>query len=215
MKSIHCYFEIITDSHGVRWRVQDSHSVRWRVRARTGADGSLPCYSVQVFVSLFRSVDSLRHARGSGGVLIRVVEAYTALASPIKFPGCGGFFSYVAPVKFPEHGGSYRSMAAGFCTLIGSGLLDEFLVGGRWKLSGVKAVLGGLAVEVKKVRSLSAPVWRGESVGDSPVVVEMEMMVRITRRRPTSVFLSWAYGLRCLDFGPSRPFNVVGLRPFR
>ena len=68
---------------------------------------------------------------------------------------------------------------------------------------------------MKKVRSLSAPVWRGESVGDSPVVVEMEMMVRIARRRPTSVFLSWAYGLRCLDFGPSKPFNVVGLRPFR
>ncbi|CAN6881370.1 unnamed protein product [Brassica oleracea] len=34
--------------------------------ARTGAVGSLPCYSAQVFVSLFRSVDSLRHARGSG-----------------------------------------------------------------------------------------------------------------------------------------------------
>ena len=68
---------------------------------------------------------------------------------------------------------------------------------------------------MKKVRSLSAPVWRGESVGDSPVVIEMEMMVRIARRRPTSVFLSWAYGLRCLDFGPSRPFNVFGLRPFR
>nr|VDD09838.1 unnamed protein product [Brassica oleracea] len=34
----------------------------------------------------------------SSGVLIRVVEAYTALASPIKFPGCGGFFSSVAPV---------------------------------------------------------------------------------------------------------------------
>ncbi|CAF2006796.1 unnamed protein product [Brassica oleracea var. botrytis] len=49
-----------------RESVQDSHGVRWRVRARTGVDGSLPCYSVQVFVSLFRSVDSLRHARGSG-----------------------------------------------------------------------------------------------------------------------------------------------------
>ncbi|KAF2557968.1 hypothetical protein F2Q68_00018122 [Brassica cretica] len=45
------------------------------------------------------------------------LEAYTALASPIKLPGCGGFFSYVAPVKLPERGGSYRSMAAGFCTL--------------------------------------------------------------------------------------------------
>ncbi|CAN6901177.1 unnamed protein product [Brassica oleracea] len=49
-----------------RESVQDSHGVRWRVRARTGAVGSLPCYSAQVFVSLFRSVDSLRHARGSG-----------------------------------------------------------------------------------------------------------------------------------------------------
>ncbi|KAL0761632.1 hypothetical protein Bca101_077782 [Brassica carinata] len=45
------------------------------------------------------------------------LEAYTALASPIKFPGCGGFFSSVAPFKFPERGCSYRSMAAGFCTL--------------------------------------------------------------------------------------------------
>ncbi|CAN6807103.1 unnamed protein product, partial [Brassica oleracea] len=51
-----------------RESVQDSHGVRWRVRARTGAVGSLPCYSAQVFVSLFRSVDSLRHARGSGGL---------------------------------------------------------------------------------------------------------------------------------------------------
>ncbi|CAG7896794.1 unnamed protein product, partial [Brassica rapa] len=49
------------------------------------------------------------------GVLIRVIEAYTALASPIKFPGCGGFLSFVAPVKSPERGGSYRSIAAGFC----------------------------------------------------------------------------------------------------
>ncbi|CAN7068373.1 unnamed protein product, partial [Brassica oleracea var. botrytis] len=102
-----------------RERSQDSHGVRWRVRARTGADGFLPCYSVQVLVSLFRSVASLRHARRSGlglctekigslqifffwirgeergdkivsGVLIRDVEAYTALASPIKLPGCGG-----------------------------------------------------------------------------------------------------------------------------
>ncbi|KAF3486866.1 hypothetical protein F2Q69_00054089 [Brassica cretica] len=63
-------------------------------------------------------------------VLIRVVEAYTALASPIKFPDRGGFFSSVVTVKSPERGGSYRSIAAGFCPLI--------LVGGRWKLSGVK-----------------------------------------------------------------------------
>ncbi|WZZ84102.1 hypothetical protein YC2023_104674 [Brassica napus] len=52
------------------------------------------------------------------GVLIRDVEAYTALASPIKLPGCGGSFSYVAPIMFPERGGSYRSMASGFCFLI-------------------------------------------------------------------------------------------------
>ncbi|KAG5414328.1 hypothetical protein IGI04_001895 [Brassica rapa subsp. trilocularis] len=94
--------------------------------------------------------------------MIRVVEAYTALASPIKFPGCGSFFSSVAPVKSPEHGGSYRSSDAGFCPL---------------------------------VRSLRAPVWRGESMGDSPAVVETKMRVRIARRRPTSVSLSWVYGL--------------------
>ncbi|CAF1924284.1 unnamed protein product, partial [Brassica napus] len=74
------------------------------------------------------------------------LEAYTALASPIKLQGCGGFFSSVAPVKLPERGSSYRSMAAGFCTLSsllgqdGSSLLDEFIVGGRWKISGVKVV---------------------------------------------------------------------------
>ena len=68
---------------------------------------------------------------------------------------------------------------------------------------------------MKKVRSLRAPVWRGESMGDSPAVVETKMRVRIARRRSTSVSLSWVYGLRCLDFGPSSPFNVSGLRPFR
>ncbi|CAF1972534.1 unnamed protein product [Brassica napus] len=59
-------------------------------------------------------------------VLIRVVEAYTALASPIKFPDRGGFFSSVVTVKSPERGGSYRSIAAGFCPLNGPGR-----VGGR------------------------------------------------------------------------------------
>ncbi|CAN7112555.1 unnamed protein product, partial [Brassica rapa subsp. narinosa] len=49
-----------------RERVQGSHGVRWRVRARTGAVGSLLCSSAYVFVWLFRSGDSLRHARGSG-----------------------------------------------------------------------------------------------------------------------------------------------------
>ncbi|WZZ06491.1 hypothetical protein YC2023_092412 [Brassica napus] len=41
----------------------------------------------------------------SSRFLFRVVEAYTALTSPIKFTGCGGFFSSVAPFKFPERGG--------------------------------------------------------------------------------------------------------------
>ncbi|CAN6840767.1 unnamed protein product, partial [Brassica oleracea] len=51
--------------------------------ARTGTDGSLPCYSVQVFVSLVRSVDSLRHAHGSGlGFCFRKTSVLCNSSSP-------------------------------------------------------------------------------------------------------------------------------------
>ncbi|CAG7902253.1 unnamed protein product, partial [Brassica rapa] len=59
------------------------------------------------------------------------LEASTALASPLKFPGCGGSFSSVASAKLPERGGSYSSIVAGFWSpgsilgFIGSGLVDE------------------------------------------------------------------------------------------
>ncbi|WZZ16405.1 hypothetical protein YC2023_109494 [Brassica napus] len=36
--------------------------------------------------------------------LFRDVEAPPALASPLKIPGCRGFFGSVAPVKFPDRG---------------------------------------------------------------------------------------------------------------
>ncbi|CAN7013116.1 unnamed protein product [Brassica oleracea var. botrytis] len=45
------------------------------------------------------------------------LEASTALASPLKFPGCGGFFSSVASTKLPELGGSYSFIVAGFWSL--------------------------------------------------------------------------------------------------
>lgn len=44
----------------------------------------------------------------------RDVEAPIALASPLSFPGCGGFVSPAAPAKLPEHGGSDSSIVAGF-----------------------------------------------------------------------------------------------------
>ncbi|CAN7102140.1 unnamed protein product [Brassica rapa subsp. narinosa] len=49
--------------------------------------------------------------------LFRDVEAPIALASPIKFLGCGGFFSSVASAKLPERGDSYSSIVAGFWPL--------------------------------------------------------------------------------------------------
>ncbi|KAH0864918.1 hypothetical protein HID58_082129, partial [Brassica napus] len=51
----------------------------------------------------------------------RDVEVPIALASPLKFPGCGGFVSSAAPAKLPERGGSDNSIVA-----VGSGLLVEF-----------------------------------------------------------------------------------------
>uniref|UniRef100_A0A0D3DDL7 Uncharacterized protein n=1 Tax=Brassica oleracea var. oleracea TaxID=109376 RepID=A0A0D3DDL7_BRAOL len=42
------------------------------------------------------------------------LEASTALASPSKFPGYGGFFSSVASAKLPEREGSYSFIVAGF-----------------------------------------------------------------------------------------------------
>ncbi|CAG7885901.1 unnamed protein product, partial [Brassica rapa] len=74
------------------------------------------------------------------------LEASTALASPLKFPGCGGFFSSVASAKLPERGGSYSFIVAGFWSLssfIGFSLFSFLLcslalVGGRWRTSGGK-----------------------------------------------------------------------------
>ncbi|KAF3572907.1 hypothetical protein F2Q69_00062525 [Brassica cretica] len=122
-----------------------------------GASERLPAPMVPFFVLpfmsscvLLRSVDSLR--------LRADLEASTALASPLKFPGCGGSFSSVAPAKLPERGGSYSSIAR----------------------------LGGLAVAVKKMRSQRVPVWIGELVDDSPVVVEEEMVRFAMEGGPTS-----------------------------
>ncbi|CAG7881292.1 unnamed protein product, partial [Brassica rapa] len=96
-----------------RVRVEVRHGVRWCVRARTGADGPLLCCSVQVFESVVRSDDSLRHARGSGlgfcfrksSVLCNSSSSGSAarredsqiVISAVFDPGCRGLHSsYIA-----------------------------------------------------------------------------------------------------------------------
>ncbi|KAH0923892.1 LOW QUALITY PROTEIN: hypothetical protein HID58_023910 [Brassica napus] len=128
---------------------------------------SLTCARIWGFVPgrarFFATLLPLNSRRGAL-FLFRDVEAPIALASPIKFLGCGGFFSSVASAKLPERGDSYSSIA----------------------------YLGGLAIAVKKVWSLRALVWLGESVGGSPVVVEAAVMLWIAMECSRHPFLSWA-----------------------
>ncbi|KAF2567384.1 hypothetical protein F2Q68_00026004 [Brassica cretica] len=81
------------------------------------------------------------------------LEASTALASPLKFPGCGGFFSSVASAKLPERGGSYSF-------IFGSGLLDELSSeddGGHPVERSMfeRSLLLGLCFELARMRSRS------------------------------------------------------------
>ncbi|WZY99168.1 hypothetical protein YC2023_071497 [Brassica napus] len=83
----------------------------------------------------------------------RVVEASTALASPLKFPDYGGSFSSVALAKLPERGGSYSF-------IFGSGLLDELSSeddGGHpvVRLMFERSLLFGLCFELARMRSRS------------------------------------------------------------
>ncbi|KAG5409630.1 hypothetical protein IGI04_005949 [Brassica rapa subsp. trilocularis] len=122
--------------------------------------------------------------------LFRVVEASTALASPLKFPGCGGSFSSVAPATLPERGGSYSSIVAGFWSLSSILGFSFFL------FDGAPGRFGGRGEEGEESKSSGVD---GESADDSPVVVEEEEMLRIAMEGgPTSDSL---LGLRVAGFG--------------
>ncbi|KAH0862180.1 hypothetical protein HID58_079391 [Brassica napus] len=145
-------------------------------------------------------------------VLVRDVKAPIALASPIKIPGCGGFFSSVAPAKLPERGGSYSSTVAGFDSgsEFGSGLLDEISSedNGSSPVERVmfeRSLLLGICVELWRMRSrlrlILSEIRRTWEVGGrgedgvefmSSVVVEAEVMLRFAMECGRHLFLSWA-----------------------